>query len=155
MSNFDTPFLSEDDISFHFEEVEFDLLHVSNITAWLKDAISSKNIKLGFINFVFCNDIFLLDLNIKYLNHDTFTDVITFSYSDDILEGDIFISIDRIQENAIDLGVSFENELHRVIIHGVLHLLGFEDKTPHDKEVMTEKENEFLAILNGMIFDKF
>lgn len=151
MSNFEIPSPSDDEISYHFEDVEFDLPHESQITSWIKAAIFAKSKNLSLINFIFCSDSYLYDLNVKYLNHDTYTDVITFSYSDDSLEGDIFISTDRVRENAEDLGVSFENELHRVMIHGVLHLLGYNDKSQEDKEKMTSNENELLAILNEMI----
>lgn len=151
MSSFEIPSPGDDDICYHSEDVKFDLPHESLITSWLKAAISSKNKNLSLINFIFCSDLYLHDLNVKYLNHDTFTDVITFSYSDAGLEGDIFISIDRVRENAEELGVSFENELCRVMIHGVLHLLGYNDKTQEDKEKMTSNENELLAILNEML----
>ncbi len=156
MSNSDIPFYEEeDDISFHFEDVAFDFPSAHTLSSWLKTAISSNNKKLGFVNFIFCNDSYLHKMNLKYLDHDTLTDVITFSYSDTVvIEGDVFISIDRVQENANVHDVSFENELHRVMIHGLLHLLDFNDKTKEDKEIMTINENKHLVILNGMILDK-
>ncbi len=156
MSNSDTPFQDEDDIIFNFEEVIFDFPNTNIIASWLKAAISSNNKKLRFLNFIFCSDNYLHEMNVKYLDHDTLTDVITFSYSDDddLIEGDVFISIDRVRENAKEIDIPFHNELHRVMIHGVLHLLGLNDKTNEDKEYMTSNENKLLSILNGMILDK-
>lgn len=154
MSNTDFPLSGEDDINFHFENVAFDFSNGPILTSWVKSTISSKKKKLGFLNFIFCNDKYLHGLNVEYLDHDTLTDVITFSYSDDTIEGDIFISIDRVQENANELKVSFTNELHRVMIHGLLHLLGFKDKTKEEKETMTKNENECLVVLDKMILDK-
>ena len=154
MSKTEFPLYEEEDITYHFEDVEFEFLNKPILNSWLKSSVSSKEKKLGFLNFIFCTDNYLHKMNVDYLNHDTLTDVITFSYADDRIEGDIFISIDRIKENATDLNISFDNELHRVMIHGVLHLLGFKDKTKEDKDLMTKNENENLAILNGMILDK-
>ena len=155
MSNPDFPvFNEEEDITFHSEDIEFNLSNIQILSNWLRAVISSKNKKLSFLNYIFCSDEYLHDINIKYLNHDTLTDVITFPYSEDLIEGDIFISIDRIRENAIKLNVPFENELHRVMVHGLLHLLGLNDKTENEKIIMTKNENESLSLLNGMILDK-
>jgi rRNA maturation RNase YbeY len=97
---------------------------------------------------IFCSDEYLLDVNKKYLNHDYYTDIITFDYVEDkIISGDIFISSDRVRENANQFNVSFEMELFRIIIHGILHLLGYKDKTKKDKSLMTEKENFYLSRL--------
>jgi len=154
MSKTEFPLHEEEDITYHFEDVEFEFLNKPILNSWLKSTVSSKEKKLGFLNFIFCKDNYLHKMNVEYLNHDTLTDVITFSYADDRIEGDIFISIDRVKENANDLDISFDNELHRVMIHGVLHLLGFKDKTKEDKALMIKNENENLAILNGIILDK-
>ena len=155
MSNSEKPFGEEDDINFHFEDVKFDFPDTHIIISWLKSALSSNNKKLRSLNFIFCSDNYLHEMNVKYLYHDTLTDVITFSYSDDDeLEGDVFISTDRVRENATELDIPFHNELHRVMIHGVLHLLGLNDKTKADKENMTLNENKLLSILNGMKLDK-
>ena len=155
MSNPDFPvFNEEEDITFHFEDIEFNLSNIQILSDWLRAIISSKNKKLSFLNYIFCSDEYLHDINMKYLNHDTLTDVITFPYSDDLIEGDVFISIDRIRENAVKLNVPFENELHRVMVHGLLHLLGLNDKTENEKKIMTKNENESLSLLNGMILDK-
>ncbi len=107
--------------------------------------IENENKKEGEINFIFCSDNYLLDMNKTYLKHDYFTDVITFDYCEnEILSGDIFISIDRIKENAKLYNVSFNQELHRVMIHGLLHLVGYNDKTDEEQKEMTDKENEYL-----------
>ncbi len=107
--------------------------------------INNERKKQGEINFIFCSDDYLLDMNKQYLQHDYFTDVITFDYSENnILSGDVFISIDRIKENAGEYKVPFEQELQRVMIHGVLHLAGYNDKTDEEKKEMTDKENEYL-----------
>lgn len=155
MSNSENPILEEDDINFHSEDLNFDFPDTSIITSWLKSALSSNNKKLRSLNFIFCSDNYLHEMNVKYLGHDTLTDVITFSYSEDEkMEGDIFISIDCVRVNAKELHIPFLNELHRVMIHGVLHLLGLNDKTKADKENMTLNENKLLSILNGMILNK-
>ena len=105
--------------------------------------------RLQHITYIFCDDAYLLDLNEQYLNHDTLTDIITFHYSKlPQIEGDIFISIERVHENAQTYQVTFDQELYRVIIHGVLHLCGYSDKTPTDKALMTEKENKALLQLH-------
>ena len=155
MSNTDFPFDTQNDISFHLEEIHFDFPNQPILSAWIKAIIASKKKQLGFVNFIFCNDNYLHNLNVQYLDHDTLTDVITFSYSEDNnIEGDIFISIERVKENANELNISFEKELQRVMIHGVLHLLGLNDKTAEEKEIMTQNENDCLEVLNGMILDK-
>jgi len=154
MSETDFPFREEDEITYHFEEVYFDFPYLSILSTWIKNVVASKNNQLSFLNFIFCNDDYLHNLNVQYLDHDTLTDIITFTYSDDSIEGDIFISIERVKENANNLNIPFEKELHRVMIHGVLHLLGLKDKTKEDKEIMTKNENDCLDILNGMILDK-
>jgi len=154
MSETDFPFREEDEITYHFEEVYFDFPYQSILSTLIKNVVASKNNQLSFLNFIFCNDDYLHNLNVQYLDHDTLTDIITFTYSDDSIEGDIFISIERVKENANNLNIPFEKELHRVMIHGVLHLLGLKDKTKEDKEIMTKNENDCLDILNGMILDK-
>ena len=105
--------------------------------------------KLACANFIFCSDTFLLNINREYLSHDTFTDIITFDNSDspEQIETDIFISIDRVKENASHLNIEFEKELHRVMIHGILHLVGYKDKTQKEKEIMRARENEALELL--------
>lgn len=113
---------------------------------WIKNLSQQLKKKVGELNFIFCSDDSLLELNQQYLQHDTLTDVITFDYSeDDLIQGDIFISTDRVQENANEFGVDFNTELRRVIAHGVLHLCGYKDKTKTDTKIMREKENWALS----------
>ncbi|MDZ4844439.1 MAG: rRNA maturation RNase YbeY [Chitinophagales bacterium] len=137
-------------VYFHKEDVDFVLNKSALAKWWIKNVISSFKKKSGNINFIFCSDNYLLALNKKHLNHDYFTDVITFDLSENLetISGDIFISIERVKDNAG--GNSFENELHRVIIHGVLHLLGYSDKTPAKQKQMRKLENQCLDALASM-----
>ena len=115
---------------------------------WIKDVIAKENKEVGEVNYIFCDDDYLHKLNVEFLNHDTLTDIISFDYSvGKIIQGDIFISVERVKENASDFKVSFLEELHRVIIHGVLHYCGYKDKTPKDALLMREKENIYLKRL--------
>ncbi len=138
-------------INFQTENIQFTLKHKTILKDWIKSIIAKKKRKTGEITFVFCSDDYLLKINKQYLNHDTFTDIITFDYSKGdrkkSISGDIFISVERIKENAIKYSKSAENELHRVIIHGILHLLGYTDKTKIAKEEMTMQENMYLKVL--------
>jgi rRNA maturation RNase YbeY len=107
--------------------------------------------KIGEVNYIFCDDDYLLDLNIKYLNHNTLTDIISFDDSQgDEIQGDIFISVERVFENAQHYEVSFENELHRVMIHGILHFIGLKDKLKGEAQIMREAENNALELLNEL-----
>jgi len=145
----------EENINFYSEDIEFSLPTPSLTYDWICNTIETESKQLRHLNFIFCSDAYLHKINLEYLDHDTFTDVITFPYSEgNIIEGDIFISIERIRENAEKFKVEFENELHRVIIHGVLHLLGYFDKTLEDQALMTKKENDYLARLTGTKLDK-
>ena len=131
-------------ISFNYE-TKFKLNNEVEISKWISSVISSENFKEGDINYVFCNDDYLLKLNIEFLNHDTFTDIISFDNSiGKILYGDIFISIDRVKDNAKKFKVSFSEELYRVIVHGVLHYCGYKDKTEKDSKLMRDKENFYI-----------
>ena len=122
----------ESNIYYH-SECNFQLKDKQSITKWLKDAISTENKELGEINYIFCDDQYLLKKNQKYLQHDTFTDIITFDYTEENrLSADIFISIERVKENAINFALPFETELRRVIIHGILHLMGYKDKSDEE-----------------------
>ncbi len=139
-------------ISFFSENIKFNLKDKRIIQKWIKLVIESENKKTGDINYIFCDDTFLTDLNLKYLNHDTLTDIITFNYNEknsNSINGDIYISIDRVKENSDKFKVPFITELHRVIIHGVLHLLGYKDKTKADKNTMREKEDNCLSLLQN------
>ena len=134
----------ESNIYYH-SECDFQLKEDESITKWLKDAISTEDKELGEINYIFCDDQYLLKKNQEYLQHDTFTDIITFDYTEEKrLSADIFISIERVKENAIIFAVPFETELRRVIIHGILHLMGYKDKSAEDAETMRSKENFYL-----------
>ncbi len=140
-------------IDYHSEDIDFRLKEPEVISEWITNTIYKENKELANLNFIFCSDIYLHQINLQYLNHDTLTDVITFPYSKTTVEGDIFISIDRIKENAKQFTVTFQHELCRVMVHGVLHLIGYGDKSPDDKLLMTSKENEYLSLLNGTILD--
>lgn len=119
------------------------------VSDWIKNVILAEGKVPGNISFIFCSDDYLLEVNRKYLNHDYFTDIVTFDYVEfDIISGDIFISTDRIRENAAEFNTSFENELNRIMIHGVLHLLGYKDKSKKDKIQMSGKEDFYLRELS-------
>ena len=136
-------------IFFHCEDVDYKLANETKITDWLIAIIKKEKKITGNISYVFCSDEHLLTINKQYLNHDYYTDIITFDYTENgIVSGDIFISLDRIKDHANDYKVSFENELYRVIAHGVLHLIGYNDKTDQDQELMTKMENESLELID-------
>jgi rRNA maturation RNase YbeY len=131
-------------ISFHVEEVDFELADEAAATAWLKNVMRAEGWRLGALAYIFCSDAYLHQINVEHLNHDTYTDVITFQYSEEVVEGDVFISIDRIRENARSFGTTAERELQRVMVHGLLHLMGYKDKSAEDQAQMTAKEEEHL-----------
>jgi len=134
-------------IHFNFAEIDEFSLQRRNIKNWIKNCSVNENRKLGDIQYIFCSDDYLLKINKKFLNHDYLTDIVTFDYDEkDIISGDIYISIDRIKENAGIFKVDFNNELLRVIIHGILHLIGYNDKSDSEKKIMREKENYYLSI---------
>lgn len=126
-------------------ECDFEAGSVSNLEPWIKTVITKENKTLGEINYIFCTDEYLLEKNQTFLNHNTYTDIITFDYSEENqISGDIFISIERVKENARKFAVEFETELKRVMIHGVLHLIGYKDKSEDEQKLMREKENFYL-----------
>lgn len=134
-------------IQYFSEQTDFILPKQSNVSDWISLCISKKGKKSGSLNFIFCSDEYLLTLNKEYLNHDTYTDVITFNYVEgETISGDIFISIDRVEENALNLNIEFDHELHRVIIHGVLHLIGYSDKTPEEAQEIRGQEDFCLTL---------
>lgn len=134
-------------INFFSEEIDYRLRGKNNLREWISAAIDKEGLETGVINYIFCSDKYLLKINEDYLQHFDFTDVITFDYSaEDIISGDVFISIDRIKENARQFKQKFTDELHRVMIHGVLHLMGYKDKSPSDKSEMTAKEDYYLSL---------
>jgi rRNA maturation RNase YbeY len=135
-------------ISFNYE-TDFELANESAIESWIGRIIASEQKSEGEISYVFCDDNYLLELNQQYLQHDTLTDIISFDYSlGNELSGDIFISIERVRENAEIFNQSFENELLRVISHGVLHYCGYKDKSEADEQLMRQKENEKIAMFH-------
>lgn len=134
-------------IHFFAEEIDFQLKKPTKTKQWIKAAIKAEGFELESLNFIFCSDDYLLSKNIKYLNHPTLTDIITFDTSESkSIEGDIFISIDRVMDNAEKLALQFQDELDRVIIHGVLHLMGYSDKGKEQKKLMREKEDSYLSL---------
>ncbi len=134
-------------ISFHYE-LEFKLFDGENISQWISSVIASEEFREGDINYIFCDDDYLHKLNVEFLSHNTLTDIISFDYSvGKELHGDIFVSIERVKDNAKDFKVSFNDELKRVLVHGVLHYCGYKDKTDDDAKEMRAKENHYLSLL--------
>jgi len=132
-------------VYFHNEDNSYVLPAKRKVKSWLKTSIEHQKMSIGTINVVFCSDQHLLVINKEYLNHDYYTDIITFNYCEAMLiSGDLFISIDRIKDNSKNNKLLFVNELHRVIIHGVLHLCGFNDKTKAEKKEIRQMEDYFL-----------
>jgi len=136
-----------DKISFHIEEIDFELPYANAIASWLGETLKNEDKSLDSLSIILCSDDYLHKLNVEYLEHDTLTDVITFPYSrpEKPIQGDIFISIDRVKENAAQLNISFNDELHRVMVHGLLHLAGYGDKIPEEASTIRSKEDFYLA----------
>lgn len=135
-------------ISFNYE-LDFKLDNETLYSDWLSKVISSEIKSEGEINYIFCDDQYLLEINQQYLEHDTLTDIISFDYSiGNELHGDIFISIERVRENAVDFSVEFEEELKRVLVHGVLHYCGYKDKSGEDEKLMRQKEEEKMKMFH-------
>ena len=131
-------------IEFHYE-IDFEIKDSERTSEWIEQLIIEEGKEMGEITYIFCNDKFLLERNQKYLNHDTLTDIITFDYCQgDIISSDIMISIDRVKENSTIFENSFSEELKRVMVHGILHLIGYDDYNEKDKEIMSEKENYYM-----------
>jgi rRNA maturation RNase YbeY len=136
-------------IQYFNEDVPLPKLKKRKSTNWIKSTILSEGKRVGDISFIFCSDNYLLEINKSYLDHDYFTDIITFDYVEGTLvSGDIFISVDRVLENSVEFKTTPEDEMNRILIHGVLHLVGYKDKNKKDKLLMTEKENYYLKLLN-------
>jgi rRNA maturation RNase YbeY len=137
-------------INFFEEDISFSLKNKNKVKQWVKSTIESEGYKLQELNYIFCSDQYLLQINQQYLDHDTYTDIVTFDNSEKekLIVGDIFISIERIRENAAKFNSGEVNELHRVIIHGALHLLGYTDKKAENKKIMTGKEDQYLSLRN-------
>ena len=135
-------------IHFHEEEIQFSLESESKTSNWISKIIASENKITGEINYIFCSDNYLHKINLEHLNHDTFTDIITFDYVENgIISGDIFVSIDRVKENAKEFKTLFNIELNRVLAHGVLHLLGYKDKSESEIKEMRSKEEFALSMI--------
>ncbi len=137
-------------ILFFSEDTLFKPKQKAELRNWINNCVVAEGFKIQEINFIFCSDDYLLEINKNYLDHDTYTDIITFDNGEQNgkVLGDIFISVDRIHENAAKFGVSERDELHRVMIHGVLHLLGYTDKDHKTKAQMTDRENHYLGLRN-------
>lgn len=135
-------------INFFSEELEFKPSHPKKTAQWIKNAVDQEKKEIKLLNIIFCTDEYLYGINREYLNHKTLTDIVTFDQSDDpnFIEGDIFISIQRVHDNASKFNTVFDEELHRVIIHGVLHLIGYDDKSETKKKVMRKKEDAYLSL---------
>jgi rRNA maturation RNase YbeY len=134
-------------IRYFQEDIRFELKQKMLNNRWLKMVAGSEMRRLGAINIIFCSDNYILDVNMKYLQHDYFTDIITFDYCEkDVLSGDLFISIDSVRENARFYGTEFADELNRVMVHGLLHLIGYDDHSEADIAVMRQKENYYLEM---------
>ena len=135
-------------ISFNYE-FDFKVSKEDEISEWISSVIASEQRKEGDINYIFCEDAYLHKLNVKFLDHDTLTDIISFDYTvGKKLQGDIFISIERVSENAKEYRASLDNELRRVMVHGILHFCGYDDKSEDNKKIMREKENFYLNQFN-------
>jgi probable rRNA maturation factor len=135
-------------ISFNYE-LDFKLEDEAAYSDWISKVISSEYKHEGEINYIFCDDDYLIGLNQQYLDHDTLTDIISFDYSEgNNLQGDIFISIERVRDNALDFDVLFEEELKRVLVHGVLHYCGYKDKSEEDEKLMRQKEEEKMKMFH-------
>ena len=135
-------------IRFFYEDVDFRLPNIRNTKSWLRHVVSAEEKRLGELNYIFCSDELLAGINLEYLRHNTLTDIITFDTSEDmaLIEGEIFISLERVTENAAKFKASFEQELLRVMVHGVLHLVGYGDKTASQKKIMRKKEDAYLSL---------
>ena len=130
-----------------FSETEFNLQNSQEVASWISAIILNENFEEGELSYIFCDDEYLHKLNVEFLKHDTLTDIISFDNSlGNQINGDIFISVERVRENASSFNTTFENELHRVIIHGVLHYCGYNDKTKKDADLMRVKENKALSL---------
>ncbi|MEP2773606.1 MAG: rRNA maturation RNase YbeY [Fulvivirga sp.] len=136
------------EINFFQEDISYQIEEEETLKAWVKKVITNEGFSPGEVNYILCSDEYLHKINQEYLDHDTFTDIVTFDMSEDKEEisADIFISIDRIKENAVILKTKEQDELHRVLIHGILHLIGFNDGTPDEKSIMRKKEEACLSL---------
>jgi probable rRNA maturation factor len=141
------------EIHFYAEDIKYTLPGKKKIREWISIVFQREKKKCSALNYIFCNDTYLLNLNKKYLQHDTYTDILTFNNGEIgcPVKGDIFISIERVRENSKIFNTYFSGELHRVMIHGVLHLIGYQDKTSDESELMRSKEDYYLSLLSNFI----
>lgn len=140
--------MNKNNILFFEEDINFKINNPDKITKWINASALRENKVLKHINIIFCSDTYLNNINVDYLNHDTYTDIITFDNSEDIshLEGDLYISVDRVKQNSQKYNENFNKELYRVIIHGILHLIGYDDKDDDSKMIIRSKEDEYLKV---------
>lgn len=135
-------------ISFNYE-TDFELENEAQYEDWISRIIESEGFDEGEINYIFCDDEYLHKINVEYLDHDTLTDIISFDYTvGNLIQGDIFVSVERVKDNAYDFKVSFDEELKRVLSHGVLHYCGYKDKSPKDEALMRTKEEEKMQMFH-------
>ncbi|MGK0387938.1 MAG: putative rRNA maturation factor [Maribacter sp.] len=144
----DPPILKN--IQYISEDIDFCIDDEKRISDWIMKVVQEEKKQIKSVTYIYCSDEYLYNINLTYLNHDTYTDIITFPLSYSPIESDIFISIDRVKENAKKFAVDFKTELHRVVIHGILHLCGYKDKTDEEQALMTQKENEALTLLHNI-----
>ena len=142
-------------IRYFSESIKFDLKGKLANNRWLRFVAEAEAKRIGEVNIIFCSDPYILDVNINYLGHDYYTDIITFDYVEgDVLSGDLFISIDSVRENASFYGAEFSTELRRVIVHGLLHLIGYDDHTPEEQKEMRSKEDYYLSLIESVTGEK-
>lgn len=140
------------EISFHTQEVEMPTIDEELLSQWIEKVAAIHNKKVGEIAYIFCSDEVILETNKQYLQHDYYTDIITFDYTlEDTISGDLFIGVETVASNAKKYQVSFKNELHRVLIHGILHLCDIDDKTPEQRETMEQEENKALLLIKDYL----
>ena len=141
-------------VRYYFEDIKFQYKSRRFNNAWLRCVAEREQCRLGDLTIIFCSDPYLLNINLQYLGHDYFTDIITFDYSEKpVVSGDLFISVDTVRDNASFYGAGFDEELHRVIVHGLLHLIGYDDHTDADIAQMRLKENESLSLRQEMLLE--
>ncbi len=141
-------------VRYYFEDIKFQYKSRRFNNAWLRCVAEREQCRLGDLNIIFCSDPYLLNINLQYLGHNYYTDIITFDYSEKpVVSGDLFISVDTVRDNASFYGAGFDGELHRVIVHGLLHLIGYDDHTDADIAQMRLKENESLSLRQEMLLE--
>jgi len=139
--------MTDSNIYFHVEDVDFKLKNQDYISEQILDFIKSNHNSCSTVNYIFCSDKYLLDLNKQYLDHDYYTDILSFQLDNEPIQGDIFISVERVEDNAKSLNIHFDDEMLRVISHGILHFLGYKDKTEEEITEMRKQENKLIKLL--------